>query len=103
MSNASGQLPRLIATCAEYRRRYGSWPNQLRLGPMHLHVLINGLSLSEFEQLVERIPLIRTSADEQDPGPSVGGRGVVRYMDLDGHGPPEDIEMAWAWLGIRDG
>src|SRR4051812_38805950 len=102
MGDASGQLPRLAATCAEYRRRYGSWPNQLRLGPMHLHVLLNGLSREEFEQLASRIPLIRTTADPREDGPTVGGVGVVRYDDIEEHRPWPEITAVYDWLGVRD-
>jgi hypothetical protein len=68
---------------------------------MHLHVLVNGLSREEFELLAEKLPIIRTTGTD-DPGPTVGGLGVVRYEDVEEHRPWAEISAVYDWLGVRD-
>jgi hypothetical protein len=100
MGQASGQLPRLVATCTAYHKRFGEWPTQLRLGAMHLQVLAQGLSEAEFRVLAGHFE-IRTTASADD-GPSVGGIGVVRYPDVADWGTRDELDAAWRWLGISD-
>jgi hypothetical protein len=84
---------------AEYKGRYGQWPDQLRGAPSRAKALLTALTTDEVVALASRIDL---RISNQGCAWSVGGRGVVGY-DGSWAGALEgsrEFDEAFTWVGL---
>lgn len=89
---------RLLMACAAYRQSYEEWPKQARFGAGFLWNLAQLFDFENWSRLCAHLELRTMDTDDI----SVGGRGVVRYSEIDHSRLDETtLELAERWLDLE--
>jgi hypothetical protein len=91
-------LIRLAAACAEFRARYGAWPDEARLAPIAIWDFGQLFDIENFERLFAVLRIRATKHAHIAVGNS---QHHVVYEKLETNPTPNQIDEALAWLAVR--